>query len=143
MPTVKDDSLSIVYYDALCCGRQISAGEGEVGGGARGAVGAGVGYLTEFAQVSAASVRDTARGAKIRQDLRMKLKGTIRRSDVEGGHWTLVVEGGDQYQLTGAVSGAKDGLHVEVEGKVDKQAMSFGMMGPLFAVSKLKALKLP
>lgn len=70
----------------------------------------------------------------------MKLKGTIRRSDVEGGHWTLVVDGGDQYQLTGAVSGAKDGLHVEVEGKVDTHAMSFGMMGPLFAVSKLKAL---
>lgn len=71
----------------------------------------------------------------------MKLKGTIRRSDLEGGHWTLVVDGGDHYQLTGALSGAKDGLRVEVEGKVDKQAMGFGMTGPLFAVSKLKELK--
>ena len=71
----------------------------------------------------------------------MKLKGTIRRSDLEGGHWTLVVDGGDQYQLTGALVGAKDGLHVEVEGKIDKQAMSFGMMGPMFSVSKLKELK--
>lgn len=70
----------------------------------------------------------------------MKLNGTIRRSDVEGGHWTLVVDGGDQYQLTGALDGAKDGMRVEVVGKVDKQAMSFGMMGPLFAVSKLKAV---
>lgn len=68
----------------------------------------------------------------------MKLKGTIRRSDVEGGHWTLVVDGGDQYQLTGAISGAKDGLRVEVEGKVDKHAMGIGMMGPLFAVTALK-----
>jgi hypothetical protein len=70
----------------------------------------------------------------------MKLKGTIRRSDLEGGHWVLHVEGGDQYQLTGTLEGAKDGMKAEVEGKVDKQAMSFGMMGPQFAVQKLTAI---
>ena len=31
-------------------------------------------------------------------------------------------------------------MRVEVEGKVDKHAMGFGMMGAHFAVSKLTAL---
>ncbi|HET9991722.1 MAG TPA: hypothetical protein VFQ65_24505 [Kofleriaceae bacterium] len=70
----------------------------------------------------------------------MKLKGTIRRSDLEGGHWILVVEGGEQYQLNGAVGSPKDGSSVEVEGKVDKSSMSFGMMGAQFTVNKLTTL---
>lgn len=70
----------------------------------------------------------------------MKLKGTISRTDVEGGHWLLKTDGGDQYQLVGDVGDAKDGMQVEVEGKVDKQAMSFAMMGAQFHVTKLKAL---
>ncbi|MEO8549353.1 MAG: DUF5818 domain-containing protein [Kofleriaceae bacterium] len=70
----------------------------------------------------------------------MKLKGTIRKSDVEGGHWILVVESGEQYQLNGSIANAKDGDAVEVEGKVDKGAVSFGMMGPQFTVNKLTAL---
>ena len=70
----------------------------------------------------------------------MKLKGTIRRSDLEGGQWILIVESGEQYQLSGALAGAKDGTNVEVEGKVDKGAMSFGMTGSQFTVSKLTSL---
>lgn len=70
----------------------------------------------------------------------MKLKGTIRRTDVEGGHWLLETEGGEQYQLTGSIDDAKDGQRVEVEGKVDKNQMGIGMMGAYFAVSKLTAL---
>lgn len=70
----------------------------------------------------------------------MKLKGTIRRSDLEGGHWLLQAEGGDQYQLEGKLDGAKDGMTAEVEGKVDKQAMGIGMQGPHFQVHKLTAL---
>ena len=70
----------------------------------------------------------------------MKLKGTIRRSDLEGGHWLLQTEDGQQYQLTGALAGAKDGLHAEVHGKVDKQAVGFGMTGPHFTVEKITAL---
>ena len=71
----------------------------------------------------------------------MKLKGTIRHTDLEGGHWVLHVDGGgEQYQLLGALDGVKDGMHAEVEGKVDKQAMGFGMVGPQFVVAKLKAL---
>ncbi len=68
----------------------------------------------------------------------MKLTGTIRHSDLEGGHWVLEVEGRDQYQLAGALRGLKDGMRVEVEGKLDKQTMGFGMMGPNFIVAKFK-----
>ena len=70
----------------------------------------------------------------------MKLKGTLERTDLEGGAWLLKTEGGDQYQLTGAINDAKDGIKVEVEGKVDKNAMGFGMMGAHFNVTKLTAL---
>ena len=70
----------------------------------------------------------------------MKLKGVIRRNDLEGGHWVLETESGEQYQLGGALGQAKDGLRVEVEGKVDKGAMSFGMMGAMFTVNKLTAI---
>ena len=70
----------------------------------------------------------------------MKVKGTIKRSDLEGGHWLLDADDGQQYQLTGKVDGAKDGARVEVEGKVDKNAMGIGMMGAHFNVSKLTAL---
>jgi hypothetical protein len=70
----------------------------------------------------------------------MKLKGTIRRSDLEGGHWVFETDSGDTYQLTGTVADAKDGMRAEVEGKVDKQAMGFGMLGPHLAVHKITAL---
>lgn len=70
----------------------------------------------------------------------MKLKGTIKRSDLEGGHWILVVDNGEQYQLNGAVGSPTDGSSVEVEGKVDKNSMSFGMMGAQFTVNKLTTL---
>ena len=70
----------------------------------------------------------------------MKLKGTIHRSDLEGGHWLLKTDGGEQYQLTGSLDDAKDGLRAEVEGKVDKNAMGIGMTGPHFTVHKIKAV---
>ena len=69
----------------------------------------------------------------------MKLKGTIRRSDLEGGHWVLETDDGDRYQLTGALGDCQDGLVAEVEGKVDKNAMGIGMMGPQLAVQKITA----
>jgi hypothetical protein len=69
----------------------------------------------------------------------MKLKGTIRRSDLEGGHWVLEAADGQRYQLTGALGDCKDGLAVEVEGKIDKNAMGIGMMGPQLAVQKITA----
>ena len=70
----------------------------------------------------------------------MKLTGTIRKSDLEGGQW-LFESGGTTYQLVGTTTGAKDGMKAEIEGKVDKNAMGFGMTGPQLAVSKITAVK--
>lgn len=70
----------------------------------------------------------------------MKLKGTIRRNDLEGGHWVIETDKGETYQLTGSLDGVKDGLACEIEGKVDKQAFGIGMTGPQFAVQKLTTL---
>lgn len=65
-----------------------------------------------------------------------KFKGTVKRSDLEGGHWLLVTEDGDQYQLDGARD-LVDGQQVEIDGKVDKAAFSFGMTGPIIKVKKV------
>lgn len=71
---------------------------------------------------------------------RMKLKGTIRRNDLAGGHWVIETDKGETYQLAGSIAGCKDGMKAEVEGKVDKDAMGIGMTGPHFTVQSLKAL---
>ena len=70
----------------------------------------------------------------------MKLRGTIRRNDLEGGHWTIETDKGESYQLVGALDACKDGLEAEVEGKVEKGMMGIGMTGPSFTVDKIKAL---
>jgi hypothetical protein len=69
----------------------------------------------------------------------MKLKGTIRRSDLEGGHWVLETDGGERYQLAGSLGSCKDGLVAEVEGKVEKDMMGIGMTGPTLTVQKITA----
>ena len=69
----------------------------------------------------------------------MKITGTIRRSDLEGGQWVLEAEGGERYQLVGSLGDCKDGLLAEVEGKVDKNAMGIGMTGPQLSVQKITA----
>jgi hypothetical protein len=70
----------------------------------------------------------------------MKLRGTIRRNDLEGGHWTIETDKGDRYQLVGELDACKDGIEAEVEGKIEKAMMGIGMTGPSFTVSKIKAL---
>ena len=65
-----------------------------------------------------------------------KLSGTIKKSDLEGGHWLLVTEDGEQYQLEG-VNEIKDGQHVVVEGKVERDAFGIGMTGPILKVKKV------
>ena len=67
----------------------------------------------------------------------MKLKGTIRRNDLEGGHWVLETDGGETYQLAGSLGDCADGMAVEVEGKVDKNVMGIGMTGPTLTVQKI------
>ena len=71
-----------------------------------------------------------------------KFSGIARRNDLEGGHWQLVADDGTEYVLEGAaVEGAKlvDGTKVEVDGAVDRGALSFAMTGPTLKVKTIKS----
>ena len=71
-----------------------------------------------------------------------KFQGTLRRSDLEGGHWQLEADDGETYVLEGAALDAKpaptDGSRVVVDGAVDRGAMSFAMTGATLKVKSLK-----
>jgi hypothetical protein len=73
-----------------------------------------------------------------------KYRGTLRRSDLEGGHWQLVTDKGDAFVLERASLGGEDdvtlvdGVRVEVVGDVDRQALSFAMTGPSLIVKSIR-----
>jgi hypothetical protein len=68
-----------------------------------------------------------------------KYRGTIRRSDLEGGHWQLEADDGTTYVLEDAPTAvAKDGTQVEIDGAVDKGVMGFAMTGPTLKVKSAK-----
>lgn len=70
-----------------------------------------------------------------------KLRGTIRKSDLEGGVFQLHADDGEIYELEGSDPLLrKEGAQVEVDGQVDKNAMSFTMTGPRFKVKSIKAV---
>ncbi len=69
----------------------------------------------------------------------MKLKGKVAFRDIETGIWVLEGDDGRTYQLGGGDRKIKkDGQRVEVEGDVDKGALTVGMVGPVFQVKKYK-----
>jgi hypothetical protein len=69
-----------------------------------------------------------------------KIEGTVRRSDLEGGLWTLETTAGETYQLTGDTKELKDGMKAELHGKVEKDQMGIGMVGAHFAIKSVKCL---
>jgi hypothetical protein len=70
-----------------------------------------------------------------------KFRGTIRKSDLEGGHLQLVAEDGTVYELEGSDNLlGRDGARVEIEGSVDRAALSFAMTGPRLKVRTVKAV---
>jgi hypothetical protein len=70
-----------------------------------------------------------------------KFRGTIRYNDLEGGHYQLVADDGTAYQVEGADPALQeDGAQVEIEGAVDKGAMSFAMTGPILKVKSVKKI---
>jgi hypothetical protein len=70
-----------------------------------------------------------------------KYRGTIRRSDLEGGHWQLEGDDGTTYVLEGTPAGVEqDGAKVEIDGAVDRQAMGIAMTGPTLRVKAAKKL---
>jgi hypothetical protein len=70
-----------------------------------------------------------------------KFRGTIRYNDLEGGHYQLVADDGTTYQVQGSDAALKeDGAKVEVEGAVDRGAMSFAMTGPILKVTSVRRI---
>jgi len=69
-----------------------------------------------------------------------KLRGTIRKSDLEGGVYQLVADDGTIYELEGNDPLLrKEGTKVEIDGSVDKNALSFSMTGPRVKVKSVKS----
>lgn len=71
----------------------------------------------------------------------MKLSGRVAFRDIETGVWVLEGDDGRTYQLAGGDRKIKkDGQRVEVEGKVDNDAVTIHMVGPVFNVASYKFL---
>lgn len=65
----------------------------------------------------------------------MRLTGTVAFRDIETGIWVLEADDGKTYQLDGGDRQIKkDGGRIEAEGEVVKNAVTIGMMGPVFRV---------
>jgi hypothetical protein len=68
-----------------------------------------------------------------------KFHGTVRRSDLEGGHWQLEADDGTTYVLDGATTGIEqDGAKVEIDGAVAGDVMGIAMTGPTLRVKSGK-----
>ena len=68
-----------------------------------------------------------------------KYRGTVRRNDLEGGHWQLEADDGTAYVLEGAPTAIEqDGAKVEIDGAVDEEAMGFAMTGPILKVKSAR-----
>ena len=68
-----------------------------------------------------------------------KFRGTIRHSDLEGGHFQLAADDGTIYELEGNDPALRrDGARVEIEGSVDRAALSLAMTGPRLKVKSVK-----
>lgn len=68
-----------------------------------------------------------------------KFRGKVKRSDLEGGLYQLEADDGTIYELEGSDPAlSEDGAKVEIEGAVDRGAMSFTMTGPRLKVRSVK-----
>ena len=70
-----------------------------------------------------------------------KFRGTIKHSDLEGGHYQLQADDGVDYELEGTDPLLRrNGLRVEIDGTVDRGTLSFSMSGPRLKVKSVKAV---
>jgi cob(I)alamin adenosyltransferase len=71
----------------------------------------------------------------------MRLSGRVVFRDIETGVWVLEGDDGRTYQLAGGDRKIKkDGQRIEVEGNVDRAAMTIHMVGPVFNVAAYRFL---
>ncbi|WNG17997.1 DUF5818 domain-containing protein [Cystobacter fuscus] len=71
----------------------------------------------------------------------MKLTGRVMFRDIETGVWVLEGDDGRTYQLAGGDRKIKkDGQRIEVQGDVDRDAVTVAMVGPVFTVSSYRFL---
>ena len=67
----------------------------------------------------------------------MKVRGKVKRSDLEGGLWLFEAADGAIYQLKGGGDDLlADGVDATVEGNVDSGGFSIGMAGDILVVEK-------
>jgi hypothetical protein len=70
-----------------------------------------------------------------------RFRGTIKYSDLEGGHFQLQADDGTTYELDGRDPILqRDGTRVEIDGSVDRSAMSLAMTGPRLKVKSVKVV---
>jgi hypothetical protein len=70
-----------------------------------------------------------------------KFRGTVRKNDLEGGHWQLLADDGKTYVLQGTLRGIdQDGAKVEIDGAVDRGALGLAMSGPTLRVTSGKKI---
>jgi hypothetical protein len=64
-----------------------------------------------------------------------KIRGELKKSDLEGGLLIFQGEDGESYQLEGLPANLQSEGRLEVEGKIQKDVATIGMTGPVFVVT--------
>jgi hypothetical protein len=68
-----------------------------------------------------------------------KFLGKVCHSDLEGGCWTLVTDGGVVYQLKGGGADLlSDGVKAEIEGRIATRTMGLAMVGDILEVKRYR-----
>ena len=68
-----------------------------------------------------------------------KFRGTIRHNALEGGHFELLSDDGTVYEVEGNDALLRrDGARVEIDGSIDRTALSLAMSGPRLKVKSVK-----
>ena len=68
-----------------------------------------------------------------------KFRGTIRHNDLEGGYYQLLADYGTVYEIEGNDALLRRaGTRVEIDGVIDRTALSLAMTGPRLKVKSVK-----
>jgi hypothetical protein len=69
-------------------------------------------------------------------------RGTMKKNSLEGGFWELHTDDGQRYFINGGDAALRrEGLRVEIHGKIDKSAFNIGMTGPSLVVQSYKKIE--